>query len=266
MVGAPIGFGHDPDRYVLGDDVVGQHTQAQPQGQLVLQCVLLRDVAPVAMQMASEQEDAVGSSSFQGGRGDISDDHLAKLKAWHGTFGLDCGMRHEESPKRKPGQPKAAGRGIDEKAAGVRHTDRRRRGAVWRVAGKSNPWRLEVGWSSRPAKGVSAVLTLVVVEHIGIDGFANGCAGSTAGRTAEQGAHEGTSQPAKEGPGGTSGHAKDGTGFGASEGSSSATDGSSGSAYSAAYLASVVVSVDLGGVASRASKWVSHIGLMKVLK
>ncbi|WP_447778063.1 hypothetical protein [Variovorax boronicumulans] len=113
---------------------------------------------------------------------------------------------------------------------------------------------------------MAARLTLVVVEHIGVDGFANGCAGSTAGCASEQGAHEGPSQPAKEGTGGTGDHAKGGAGFGAPECSGSATGSTRGGTHDTARFAGVVVSVDLGRVASGASSRVSHIGLMKVLK
>lgn len=124
--GFPIGLGHDPDHDVVGDHASRQHTQAQQQGQLVLQCVLLGDIAPIAMQMTGEQKDAFGSVSFQGGGGSIGDNHLAKLKTRRGTLGAGSGMRHENSPKGKPDQPKAAGRWIDEKSSRQQIGDIRR--------------------------------------------------------------------------------------------------------------------------------------------
>ena len=113
---------------------------------------------------------------------------------------------------------------------------------------------------------MAARSALVVVEHIDIDGFANRGSRGAAGRTTEQGTHEGASQPAKEGTGGAGDHAKGGTGFGAPKCSSSTTGSPSGGAHGAPNLAGVVMSGDLGRVASGASRRVSHIGLMKMLK
>ncbi len=56
---------------------------------------------------------------------------------------------------------------------------------------------LDVCGPFRSAKGVSARLALVVVEHVGIDGFANGSAGRTTKRSAKQGAHQRASYAAE---------------------------------------------------------------------
>ena len=113
------------------------------------------------------------------------------------------------------------------------------------VVGKGAPWQLAA--LREPAEGVVALLALVVVEHIGVDRFANGRAGSTTGCTAEQCADERAGQATKDRADGTCDHAKRGTGFGASECSGSATSSTSGGAHDAARLAGVVARCDVGG-------------------
>lgn len=63
------------------DGIALQHAQAQQQGQFVLQCVLLTQVASIAVQVTREQKDAFGAGSFKSGRGGIGDGDFAKLQA-----------------------------------------------------------------------------------------------------------------------------------------------------------------------------------------
>ena len=65
----------------------------------------------------------------------------------------------------------------------------------------------------RLAESVAAVLALVVIEYVGVDGFANGCASSTTGGASEKGTHEGTSQATEDRTDGACDHAEGCTGF-----------------------------------------------------
>jgi hypothetical protein len=117
---------------------------------------------------------------------------------------------------------------------------------------------LEVCGPFRSAKGVSARLALVVVEHVGVDGFANSSAGRTTQSTTEKSAHQRARHTAEGSAQWSGDQTEGGPGFGASECSGGTTGRTGSGSHRAANLAGVVMGGDIRRVAAGACKGLGH--------
>ncbi|WP_429436574.1 hypothetical protein [Paraburkholderia sp. GAS33] len=96
----------------------------------------------------------------------------------------------------------------------------------------------------RLAEGVTALKTLEVVEHMGVDLLADSRAGSAASSATEERAHDGSGQTTEDRADWAGDHAECCAGFGTAERSGSTAGSASSSAYGSTGFASVVARSD----------------------